>query len=131
MSVVNAAAVSSYDVLSNGHLDVESASVPTHQTAACWIAITPSNRFAYTTNAGSGSISGFRLESGHLTLQGTTQLGATTSPIDMATARNGKFLYVLEGGTHKIAALAVDHDGDLTSRASIAVPATANGLLAH
>lgn len=32
---------------------------PTHQTAACWVAATR-HGLVYTTNAGSGSVSGFR-----------------------------------------------------------------------
>ncbi|MBI2392642.1 MAG: beta-propeller fold lactonase family protein [Deltaproteobacteria bacterium] len=124
----NASALSSYRIESDGDLDVLSASVPTGQTAACWVAILPSNRFAYTTNTGSGSVSGYALHEGLLTLSSTTQIGAGSSPLDMAVARNGKFVWVLEGGSHMIGAFAVAHDGSLSARDTIAVPATANGL---
>lgn len=36
-------------------------SSPTTETAACWVQITPDGRFAYTTNTGSGSTTGFHL----------------------------------------------------------------------
>ncbi|MEP6717303.1 MAG: hypothetical protein ABJC09_17150 [Terriglobia bacterium] len=44
----NAGAVSSYIVRDNGTPTLETGSVPTHQTAACWVVVTPYGRFAYT-----------------------------------------------------------------------------------
>ena len=55
-----ASAVSSYDL--NGGLSLVSASVPTGQTAACWIAVSKNGKFAYSTNAGSNSVSAYRVE---------------------------------------------------------------------
>ncbi|HEV2126837.1 MAG TPA: beta-propeller fold lactonase family protein, partial [Chloroflexota bacterium] len=49
----NASAVSSYQVNSGGGLHTRSASVGTHQTAACWVVVTNNGKFAYTTNTGS------------------------------------------------------------------------------
>ncbi len=111
-------AVSSYDVTAAGGLTVVSGSVPTGQIAACWIAVTEDGRFAYTTNAGSGSISGYRvLGDGSLSLldadgrTGVTDAGST--PLDMALDRASNYLYVLEGGTHAIGAFRVSYDGSL------------------
>jgi len=47
---VDASAVSSYRVDGDGDVDVVSASVPTTETAACWIEISQNRRYAYTTN---------------------------------------------------------------------------------
>lgn len=79
-------AVSSYQIDSNG-FSVISPSVVNTQVAACWIAISKNGKFAYTTNAGSGSISSYAIgEDGTLTLlnpvAGST--GAGSSPVDMA-----------------------------------------------
>ncbi len=37
---------------------------PTTETAACWVQITPDGHYAYTTNTGSGSITGFSIGTG-------------------------------------------------------------------
>src|SRR5207244_1289562 len=47
----NGSAASSYWVGSDGGLGVISPSSPTHQTSACWVAVTNNGRYAYTTNA--------------------------------------------------------------------------------
>jgi hypothetical protein len=53
--------VSSYLVSANGALQVVSPAVPTTETAACWVVVTNDGRFAYTANAGSGSVSGLAI----------------------------------------------------------------------
>lgn len=51
----NASALSSYEVdEESGALSIVSASVPTNQTAACWVVTARHGRFAYVTNTGSG-----------------------------------------------------------------------------
>ena len=60
----NASAVSSYGADNDGTWDVISGSVATTETAACWIVVTNSGRYAYTTNAGSGTISGYAILQG-------------------------------------------------------------------
>lgn len=112
-----ASAVSSYDV-SNGGLDVISASVPTGQTAACWIAVSKNGKFAYSTNAGSSSVSAYRVGTdGSLSLiDGAAGItGTSGSPIDAGVSNNGQYLYVLNGRTHNLAAFAIQADGTLTS----------------
>lgn len=110
-----ASAVSSYDV-SNGGFQVVSASVPTGETAACWIAVSKNGKFAYSTNAGSGSVSAYRVGTdGSLSLidgrAGFT--GDGTSPIDASVDVSGQYLYVLNGRTQNIAAFAIQADGTL------------------
>lgn len=124
----NASAASSYDVSRSGTLTTISASSPTHQTAACWVALSKDGRYAYTTNAGSGTITGYRIDNnGALTLldpsgvSGST--GAGSSPIDATVSGNGRYLYVLTANAHQIAAFQIAPDGSLTSTG------TANNLL--
>lgn len=110
-----ASAVSSYKI-SAGQLNVISSSVPTGQTAACWIAVSKNGKFAYSTNAGSGSVSAYRVETdGSLSLiDGAAGItGEGTSPIDASISNNGQFLYVLNGRTHNISAFSIQADGTL------------------
>ena len=53
-------AVSSYE-LDDEELEPITPSAATTETAACWIVVTDDGRFTYTTNTGSGSISGYRI----------------------------------------------------------------------
>jgi 6-phosphogluconolactonase len=128
-----ASAVSSYTV-SNGELDVISASVPTGQTAACWIAVSKNGKLAYSTNAGSGSVSAYRVETdGSLSLiDGDAGIaGAGTSPIDASVSNNGQHLYVLNGRTHNISAFAIQADGTLISLGTFeGLPAGSAGITA-
>ena len=71
-----ASTVSSYGVNSHtGLISVISPSVATMQTAACWISVTDDGRYAYSSNTGSGTVTGFRVDR-----NGTlTRLSATES----------------------------------------------------
>lgn len=130
---VDASAVSSY-LLTGGNLDVISPSVPTNQTAACWIAVTPDENYVYTTNAGSGSISGYRvLSDGQIELldaDGRTGVtGDGSSPIDLAISRDGRYLYALLSGSHEIASFEIQGDGSLMPLPfESGLPMGANGL---
>ncbi|MBV9772563.1 MAG: beta-propeller fold lactonase family protein [Gemmatimonadetes bacterium] len=100
---------------------VISGSVPTTETAACWIQITPDGRFAYTTNTGSGSITGFSIGASgaltRLTADGMTGVtGAMTQPLDMAYADG--YLYALTAGDRGIHVFQVQGDGSLTAQGS-------------
>jgi len=128
-----ASAVSSYDV-SNGQFIVLSASVPTGQTAACWIAISRNGKFAYSTNAGSGSVSAYRVgNDGSLSLiDGAAGLtGAGSSPIDAGVSADGQYLYVLNGATHNVSAFVIQADGMLASIGTFeGLPASSAGIAA-
>jgi 6-phosphogluconolactonase (cycloisomerase 2 family) len=133
----NASAMSSYDVDREGRLSTISASVKTNQTAACWVVVTPNGRFAYTTNTGSGSISGYAIDfDGRIELLDpdgrTANTGEGSTPIDLAITDGGRFLYSLHSGTNTIGAFRVQPDGSLT-RLPFAggLPAGANGLAAR
>lgn len=131
----NASATSSYHIRIDGSLDVISASVATHQTAACWVAIPNSGRFAFTTNTASASLSGYSIRDGRLSLLQPNGIAATTgaSPLDAAFDRDGQFLYELSGGSHSIGAFQLQNgSGDLTSVGSTnGLPSSAVGLAAR
>ncbi|MPZ20417.1 MAG: beta-propeller fold lactonase family protein [Luteitalea sp.] len=127
-------AVSSYTLEADGMLGAVSESVGTNQTAACWVALTPDGRFAYTTNTGSGSITGYAVDSmGALTRLQEDGVTATTgdgsSPIDLALTRRGTFLYALGSGTQTVSAFFVGRDGTLRALPGVSgLPMSANGL---
>jgi 6-phosphogluconolactonase len=126
----NASVVSSYRVLPNGNLITIDGSVPTHQTAACWVVSTGDGRFSYSANTGSGTVSGFAVnrQSGDLTeLTPSGQTGITgpgTAPADSAIVGN-RFLYVLDGGASAISAFSIGQNGALTSLGTV------SGLTPH
>ena len=60
VSEAGASTVSSYRLDGNGALRPITAALAVGQGAACWVAVSPTGRFAYTGNA-SGSISGFAI----------------------------------------------------------------------
>jgi 6-phosphogluconolactonase (cycloisomerase 2 family) len=91
-------------------------------------------RFLYSTNAGSGTVSGFSIRpDGTITLldangvTGTTGAGVT----DVTLTRNGRYLYALRPGAGAIAAFRVEDRGDLAALGSIALPPGANGIAAR
>lgn len=129
----NGSAVSSYS-LRDGQLTVLSGSVPTTQTAACWIVITKNGKFAYASNAGSNNISSYRVgRAGKLTLHEAVATPTGAGPIDMALNRNSRFLYVLNSGSNSIDVFQVNRgNGRLTTSTGISgLPDGANGLVAR
>lgn len=133
----NGSSVSSFSVSEDGSLQVITPSSPTHETAACWVALTPSERFAYTTNTGSGTISGYSVSrSGSLNLLQANGISASTgtgsNPIDLAFTRNGQYLHTLNSGNGTISSFRVHADGSLQPvSVQGALPAGANGLAAR
>lgn len=132
----DASAASSY-ALGGGSLALVSGSVGTTETAACWAVATRNGRFAYVTNAGSGTLTGYGVDpSGALTLldaDGVTGVtGQGSSPIDAALSANSRFLYVLNAGTRTISVFQVGSDGGLTSVGGAAgLPAGSVGIAAR
>jgi 6-phosphogluconolactonase len=133
----NGSAASSYSIGRDGALNVVSASSTTHQTAACWVVATGNGRYAYTANAGSGSITGYSVAPDDslslLNPDGRTGVtGDGTTPTDMGLSNNSQFLYVLTSGSHGISGFAVNSDGSLTATGSISgLPAGTVGLAAR
>ena len=131
-----AGSASSYDVAKDGSLSVISGAVPTFQGAPCWLVSIKDGRYAYTANAGSGTISGFSVgHDGTLTLLDPNgisgNLGAGSHPLDEAVSEDGRFLHVLVDGTHSVGTFRIAHDGSLAFVGTIGgLPAGAVGLAA-
>lgn len=110
-------AVSSYRITDDGGLTVVSPSVAApNQKAACWLIVTRNGRYAYTTNAGTGTITGYAIaQDGSLTLLRADAVNATVGghPIDMALSINSHYLYALNNATMRIDAFQVQSDGSL------------------
>jgi 6-phosphogluconolactonase (cycloisomerase 2 family) len=127
-------AVSSYEI-DDHELDPITPSAATTETAACWIVVTGNGRFTYTTNTGSGSISGYRVgRDGDLTLlDADGRTGITgPGPIDMALTRGSRFLYSLNSGDGTLSGFRVESDGVLAPvGGASAIPAGATGLVAR
>lgn len=127
-------AASAYTIERDVNLRSISASVLNTQSAACWLVVAPDGRTAFTANAGSGTLSAYRIgQDGQLTLEAAVaaSVGADTShPADMAFAGLGRYLYSLANVAGTITALRVQ-GGTLTSLGVVdSLPASATGLVA-
>jgi 6-phosphogluconolactonase (cycloisomerase 2 family) len=97
------------------------------QAALCWIARDKDTYFV--ANAGSGTVSSFRIDSsGHPTLEKNNPVGA--GPVDLTVSRGGQFLYVELGVNGSVAALRVNSDGSLTPIGTVAGHAGEEGIVA-
>jgi 6-phosphogluconolactonase (cycloisomerase 2 family) len=137
-AVMDGSSAGSLTFPTSGTATVVSAPVPTTETAACWVQITPDGRFAYTTNTGSGSITGFQVAGNgaltRLTADGRTGVtGPMTQPLDMAHATGT--LYALTSGDRGIHAFRVESDGSLTAQPNLKMtgifPVSVTGLAAY
>ena len=128
----DASSVSSY-ALTGDTLRVVSASVSTTETAACWIAVTADGRYAYAGNAGTNSVTGYRVapDGGLAILDAdgrTASAGAGVT--DLAVSGNSRFLYG-RLGNRTVAAWAIAADGSLHDLGATAgLPAGAAGIAA-
>ena len=104
-------------------LAVLSGSVRNGQMATCWVVPTRDERFAYTSNTGSGTITSYRINS-----DGTLAVaeyvagmeGPASGPIDNGVSEDGRYFYVLNGGLGSIAAYRIENDGRLTRLQTVA-----------
>jgi 6-phosphogluconolactonase len=116
-----------------------------HQIAPCWMVVTDDGRFAYTSNADSRSISGFRVRTdGSIGLLNADGITATTPgdtfPLEESLSRNSQFLYVLDSrlllavpGPATLSGFRIQADDQLSpvvDSASITLPLSAIGLAA-
>jgi DNA-binding beta-propeller fold protein YncE len=97
----------------------------TEQAATCWV-VRVDGRF-YTSNAGSGTLSGFQTEVGGRLLApiGVTHTDAGT--VDAASPDGGRFLYVQTGAGGIVDEFAVDPSGALSELGSVTVPGGVGG----
>ena len=103
-------AASSFTVTGSGDLVPISSHVADGGTAACWIALDPTAKFAYVSNNLSASISSYLVgPGGILTL--LAPIAATgAGPNDLATAQEGtaSFLYSLNAGSGTVGAFQIN-----------------------
>jgi 6-phosphogluconolactonase (cycloisomerase 2 family) len=129
VSEAGTSSASSYQVYPDGNLEVISAAVPNFQAGVCWLVVVKNGRYAYTTNAGTGTISLFNINR-----DGTISYGVSADAIggviDAALSNNSRYLYALSSGAQKIFGFQVGSDGQLTKVEEIDLPNGANGLAA-
>jgi 6-phosphogluconolactonase len=130
-----ASALSSYDTDRDGGLATITPSVfAGSERASCWVVVTDDDRFAFTTNTGSGTISSYAIgRHGRLSLFDDVAVQQGGAPIDAALSRGSRFLYVLNSAQNRIGAYSVGTDGSLTTLTGFGasgLPAGANGLVA-
>lgn len=125
-------AVTSYTLGKDGSLSLLDGPVSTNgQAAPCWLVTAGGGRFAYSANTGSGTISGFSVHDGQLTLLDPSGVSATSgsSPFDLAVSRDGHFLYNLASGSNMLVAFRLGSDGTLTPAGTVtSLPASEAGL---
>jgi 6-phosphogluconolactonase len=132
--------------LVHGTIDAISGPVPDHQIAPCWMVITRDGHFAYTSDADSHAISGYRiLNDGTISLLSPDGVTAVTPsdtfPLEEGLSRNSRFLYVLDSrlllsppGPATLSGFLIHQDGSLTTVVAadqFTLPFTAIGLAAE
>ena len=110
-------ALSSYTVAADGALTLNSGSVLNNQTATCWVSVSPQGKHAYTSNAGTGTITDYRINDDRSltvveSIPSTPQ--GTGAPLDSVINRSGQNFYVLNGNEGSISAFKIDVNGHLT-----------------
>jgi 6-phosphogluconolactonase (cycloisomerase 2 family) len=116
-------AIATFALSRDGKLTQLDAAV-TGQAATCWVV--RAGRFLYTSNAGSGSLSGYTDgSSGQLTALGNTPTDAGT--VDTASAAGGRFVYAQAGKAGIVDEFAVQPGGALAPIGSVTVPGGAGG----
>jgi 6-phosphogluconolactonase (cycloisomerase 2 family) len=135
VSEAASASMSSYERSWRDGLRVISAAVPDTQAAPCWVAVSGDDRYAFTANAGSASISSYDVaRSGQISLKQAraAELGSGGRPLDLASGRGGRSLYVLDRGNLRVAAFSLASDGTLRAlNTAGTLPPFTTGLAAY
>lgn len=128
----DASAVSSYALGSNRKAVLIDGPVATTETAACWTVVTHNGQYAYTTNTGSDTVTGYRVESdGSLTILNDNGVTAVTgdAPTDMALSDGSQFLYSIDSASDAISVFRINAGGDLSLiQTVVGLPAASVGL---
>ncbi len=114
-------------------LQLVSPAVVNGQGAACWIAVTPNGRFAYSANAATSNISSYAIGAdGTLTLlAGQAGLTSGNGALDMATTPDGRQLHVFASrAPQQIVSFSISPNGSLSKIGALNVTAGA-GLAAN
>lgn len=109
-------ALSSYGVGDHGVLNVISGSILNNQSATCWVCVDPTERYAYTSNAESGTITQYGIDRwGRLTMvesvPSTPQ--GVGGPLDSGIDMFGRNFYVLNGNGGSISVFEIGENGKL------------------
>lgn len=122
VSEAGAGAVSSYNLLPDDTLRIISGSVANRQMATCWIASTQRG-FGFTANTGSNTLSAYQLfpQTGILKLRQQVA-GRGTLPLDLDTAADGRFLYVLNAGSGTVGMFRITRRGTLVDLGTVVAP---------
>ena len=127
----NGSSASSYSISTTGVLTPITSSLPTGQTAACWIVT--AGGFAYISNTGSANITGLVVnENGTLALREASGITATSGAgsIDLAVPPDHGYLYAVAGNPRQLFIYAISSDGSLTPQPALSgMPAAAAGLV--
>lgn len=110
------AALSSYRITSRLKLDVISGSIKNGQQATCWISVNKHENTAYTSNAGTNTISVYDITpKGEVTFRYNvpSNPNGKAAPIDSCVSYDGKNLYVLNGNEGTISVFHITHYGDI------------------
>jgi 6-phosphogluconolactonase len=113
----------------SGTLTTNGLAVPIDQAAACWLAA--AGGFAFTANAGSGSIGRYAVASdGTLTALGSTLVenNPASHPLDEGVSAGQNYLYVLANGLSQIVGYRLGADGALTQVTTAPVAAGSGGI---
>ena len=134
VSEAGAKAASSYTIGGDRKLSVVTASSPTYNTAPCWAIVTNDGRFAYIANAGSSALTGYAVAAnGALSILDPAGVSAAlpggSTPLDLDVTRDGRFVFVLEAGSGKVAGFAIGRDGALSLVSEVPAVAAASGQM--
>jgi 6-phosphogluconolactonase len=132
--------------LEHGNIRPITGPVLDYQIAPCWMVITGNGDFAYTSNADSHVISGYRIaENGSISLLDAQGITATTPsdtfPLEESLSRDSGLLYVLDSrlllstpGPATLSGFQIHHNGSLSpviDPAQITLPFSAIGMAAE
>jgi 6-phosphogluconolactonase (cycloisomerase 2 family) len=131
VSEAGASTVSSYRLGLFGDLSPITRALAVGQGAACWVAVSPDGRFAYTGNAATGSLTGFAIASdGALTrLPADGRSASSPRPNDLAIVDG--YLYAINPIAGSVTIYQIGGDGSLTGLgAATGLPQGLAGLAA-
>lgn len=125
-----ASTLSSYFVKPNGTVKLIEGPVGAYQSAACWVALSKDEKYAYTTNTGSNNLSAFRITAfGKINIASGIAAASGMGPIDASVSSDGKYLYVVNAGSMDISTYSIGDEGVLTNLQTIpGLPAGASGM---
>jgi 6-phosphogluconolactonase len=130
VSEASANTVSSYR-LRGDDLTLKDGSVPTDGSATCWIILSPDERFAFTANAGSSSVTAYAVDpNATIQRQAIGTLPAGSAPLDLDVTSDNRFVYAVEAGSGGIGAFQIGADGTLTALAGASGAGGTEGLAA-